>query len=99
MEVTVSGYRPDYHCLIVGAGFAGIGFAIKLKQAGFTDFVILDEADGPAGSGTGTPIPVSPWTFRRSATNSRSSSDRTGPEATRGCGVEGHAEDCVDKSG
>ena len=32
---TVTGDSPDYHCLIVGAGFSGIGTAIKLDQAGF----------------------------------------------------------------
>jgi cation diffusion facilitator CzcD-associated flavoprotein CzcO len=28
---------PDYHVLIVGAGFSGIGTAIKLDKAGLCD--------------------------------------------------------------
>src|SRR5690242_1062383 len=35
--------------LIVGTGFGGIGTAIELKRAGFTDFTILESADGPGG--------------------------------------------------
>jgi cation diffusion facilitator CzcD-associated flavoprotein CzcO len=34
---------------IVGSGFSGIGLAIRLKQAGFTDLTIFDKADGPGG--------------------------------------------------
>ncbi len=33
----MSGSQPDYHCLIVGAGFSGIGTAVKLDQEGFGD--------------------------------------------------------------
>jgi cation diffusion facilitator CzcD-associated flavoprotein CzcO len=35
---------PGYSTLIVGAGFAGIGMGIRLKQAGDHDFVILEQA-------------------------------------------------------
>lgn len=38
-----------FHVVIIGAGFAGIGAAIKLKQAGFTDFVVLEKADEIGG--------------------------------------------------
>jgi cation diffusion facilitator CzcD-associated flavoprotein CzcO len=38
--------RPDVDVAIVGAGLAGVGIAIALTRAGFTDFVIIDrEAD------------------------------------------------------
>ena len=36
--------------VIVGAGFAGIGMAIKLKQAGINDFVILERDQRVGGS-------------------------------------------------
>ncbi len=36
--------------LIVGAGFAGIGMAIRLKQAGIDDFVIIERADRLGGT-------------------------------------------------
>ena len=34
---------------IVGAGFGGIGLAIRLKEAGFDDFAILEKADAVGG--------------------------------------------------
>lgn len=42
--------KKHHDVVIVGAGFAGIGFAIKLKKAGCDDFQIIDEADGPGGT-------------------------------------------------
>lgn len=39
-----------YDTLIVGAGFTGIGTAIKLVQAGVDDFTILDRADRVGGT-------------------------------------------------
>lgn len=36
--------------LIVGAGFAGIGMGIRLKQAGFDNFVILEQSSGLGGT-------------------------------------------------
>jgi cation diffusion facilitator CzcD-associated flavoprotein CzcO len=46
----VNGDCPDYHCLIVGAGFSGIGTAIKLDQAGFHDYLILEAGDDVGGT-------------------------------------------------
>ena len=37
--------------VIVGAGFAGLGMAIRLKQAGVNDFVILERGDRVGGPG------------------------------------------------
>ena len=36
--------------LIIGAGFSGLGAAIRLKQAGYTDMVILERADDVGGT-------------------------------------------------
>ena len=38
------------HVLIIGSGFAGLGMGIRLKQAGFHDFTILEQADGVGGT-------------------------------------------------
>ncbi|MFC9898106.1 flavin-containing monooxygenase [Nocardia sp. NPDC127579] len=38
-----------YAVAIVGAGFAGVTMAKRLKNAGIADFVILEEADGAGG--------------------------------------------------
>jgi cation diffusion facilitator CzcD-associated flavoprotein CzcO len=35
--------------VIIGAGFGGIGLGIRLKQAGLTDFIILEKSDGVGG--------------------------------------------------
>jgi cation diffusion facilitator CzcD-associated flavoprotein CzcO len=40
---------PHQDVAIVGAGFSGIGAAIRLKQAGFHDFVLLERADEVGG--------------------------------------------------
>ncbi|HEU5032637.1 MAG TPA: NAD(P)/FAD-dependent oxidoreductase [Spirillospora sp.] len=34
---------------VVGSGFSGIGLAIGLRRAGFTDITIFEKADGPGG--------------------------------------------------
>ena len=36
--------------VIIGAGFAGIGVAIRLSQAGLTDYLIVEEGDGFGGT-------------------------------------------------
>ncbi|MCW2548235.1 MAG: putative monooxygenase, partial [Mycobacterium sp.] len=35
---------------IIGAGFAGLGMAIRLKQSGITDFVLLERGDDVGGT-------------------------------------------------
>ncbi|HZV75493.1 MAG TPA: NAD(P)/FAD-dependent oxidoreductase [Conexibacter sp.] len=42
---------PDHvDVAIVGSGFAGLGMAIRLRQAGRTDFVVLERADDVGGT-------------------------------------------------
>ena len=36
--------------VVVGTGFAGLGLAYKLKQAGIDDFIILEKSDGVGGT-------------------------------------------------
>ncbi len=42
--------EPDYQVAIIGAGFAGLGMAIKLKERGVTDFVVLERAGEVGGT-------------------------------------------------
>jgi cation diffusion facilitator CzcD-associated flavoprotein CzcO len=41
---------PDHEVVIIGAGLGGIGMGIALRQAGITDFVILERADDIGGT-------------------------------------------------
>ena len=89
-----------FEVVVIGAGFAGIGFAIKLKQAGFTDFVILDEADGPGGTwhwntypGIAVDIPSFSYQFSFEQRPDWSRSYAKGAE------LKAYAKDCVDKYG
>jgi len=46
-----SGSTPtEVRFLIIGAGFSGLGAGIKLRQAGYDDFVILERADDVGGT-------------------------------------------------
>ncbi len=38
------------HILIIGTGFAGIGMAVRLKEAGYRDFVVLERASSVGGT-------------------------------------------------
>ncbi len=42
MSATVPAERTHFEVIVVGAGFAGIGAAIKLREAGF-DFIVLEK--------------------------------------------------------
>ena len=85
---------------MVGAGFSGIGAAIKLDQAGFSDFVVLEEADGVGGAwhwntypGVAVDIPSFSYQF----------SFEKRPDWSRvyapGHELKGYAEDCVERYG
>ncbi len=41
---------PNFHTIIVGAGFSGIGTAIELDRAGFGDYQIIEAGDEPGGT-------------------------------------------------
>lgn len=43
MTATALSARREFDVIVVGAGFAGIGAAIKLREAGF-DFIVLEKA-------------------------------------------------------
>ena len=41
---------PPYRVVVIGAGFAGIGMGVALRQAGISDFLIVDKAGGIGGT-------------------------------------------------
>jgi cation diffusion facilitator CzcD-associated flavoprotein CzcO len=42
--------NADFHVAVVGSGFAGLGMAIRLKQAGIDDFVVFERANEVGGT-------------------------------------------------
>ena len=39
-----------HEVVIVGSGFSGIGMAVRLRQAGIENFVVLERGDGVGGT-------------------------------------------------
>ena len=44
------GEQTHHHVIIIGAGFAGVGMAIRLQQHEMTDFVVLERAADVGGT-------------------------------------------------
>lgn len=62
--------QPDYLVAVIGAGPGGLAAAVKLKQAGVGDFVVIERADDVGGSwhentypGLGVDIPALAYQF------------------------------------
>ena len=70
--------RRDLRIVIIGAGMAGILSAIKLREAGYSNFVIYEKARTLAAPGVQILIPVSLATSRRISIPIRLSRIRTG---------------------
>jgi cyclohexanone monooxygenase len=89
---------PDHHVVVIGAGFSGIGTAIKLREAGIEEFVVLDDADGVGGTwhwnrypGVAVDIPSFSYQFSFEPRSSWSRVYAPGDE------LKAYAEHCVDK--
>jgi cation diffusion facilitator CzcD-associated flavoprotein CzcO len=88
---------PDHEVVIVGAGFSGIGAAIKLDRAGFSDFAVLEEGDGVGGAwhwntypGVAVDIPSFSYQFSFETSGDWSRVYAPGNE------LKAYAEHCVD---
>jgi cation diffusion facilitator CzcD-associated flavoprotein CzcO len=88
---------PDYEAIIVGGGFSGIGAAIKLDEAGFGDFVVLEQGDGVGGTwhantypGVAVDIPSFSYQFSFEKSSEWSRVYAPGSE------LKAYAEHCVD---
>jgi cation diffusion facilitator CzcD-associated flavoprotein CzcO len=92
--------HPDHEVVVVGAGFSGIGTAIKLAEAGFDDYLIVDAGDGVGGAwhwntypGVAVDIPSPSYQFSFEQLSSWSRLYAPGKE------LKGYAEHLVDKYG
>ena len=50
MSATVTARKADFPIAILGTGFAGLGLAIRLKQQGREDFVVVERASDVGGT-------------------------------------------------
>jgi cation diffusion facilitator CzcD-associated flavoprotein CzcO len=96
--MSASDLGADHEVVVIGAGFSGIGAAIKLDQAGFSDFVVLEEADGVGGAwhwntypGIAVDIPSFSYQFSFEKRSDWSRVYAPGRE------LKAYAEHCVDK--
>lgn len=92
--------QPDHEVAVIGAGFSGIGTAIKLDQAGIADWVVLEAGDGVGGTwhwntypGVGVDIPSFSYQF------SFEKSDDWSRVYAPGRELKAYAEHCVDTYG
>jgi cation diffusion facilitator CzcD-associated flavoprotein CzcO len=89
-----------YDVAIVGAGFGGIGMAIRLKQVGLHDFVLIEQADDIGGTwrdnrypGCACDIPANLYSF--SFAPNRDWSRRYPTQAE----IQAYLQDCVTRFG
>jgi len=94
------GAQPDFEVAVIGAGFSGIGTAIKLDEAGIRDWVLLEEGDGVGGAwhwntypGIGVDIPSFSYQF---SFEQRSDWSRV---YAKGAELKAYADHCVDRYG
>src|SRR3954471_6683687 len=92
--------RPDHEVIVVGAGFSGIGAAIKLDRAGFGDLAVLEDGDGVGGAwhwntypGVAVDIPSFSYQFSFETSSDWSRIYAPGTE------LKAYAEHCVDRYG
>ena len=92
--------QPDFEVAVIGAGFSGIGTAIKLDEAGIRDWALLEEGDGVGGAwhwntypGIGVDIPSFSYQF---SFEQRSDWSRV---YARGAELKDYADHCVDRYG
>ncbi|GAC57690.1 putative flavin-containing monooxygenase [Gordonia hirsuta DSM 44140 = NBRC 16056] len=89
---------PDHEVLIIGGGLSGIGAAIMLDRAGFSDYLLIEEGDGFGGAwhwntypGVGVDIPSFAYQFSFEQVAGWSRIYAPGAE------LKAYAEHCVDK--
>ncbi|MEB3048674.1 NAD(P)/FAD-dependent oxidoreductase [Mycolicibacter sp. MYC123] len=90
--------QPDYEVLIVGAGFSGIGAAIRLDAADMADYLIVEAGDGVGGTWhwntyPGIAVDIPSFSYQFSFEQSAAWSRTYAP----GAELKAYAEHCTDK--
>ncbi|MDT5340231.1 MAG: hypothetical protein QOD90_5736 [Mycobacterium sp.] len=90
----------DFHTIIVGAGFSGIGMAIQLDRAGLGDYQIIEAGEEPGGTWywntyPGIAVDIPSFSYQFSFEQSAEWSRTYAP----GRELKGYADHCVDKYG
>jgi cyclohexanone monooxygenase len=90
----------DFHTIIVGAGFSGIGMAIQLDRAGLGDYHIIEAGEEPGGTWywntyPGIAVDIPSFSYQFSFEQSAEWSRTYAP----GRELKGYADHCVDKYG
>src|ERR1700756_397766 len=91
---------PDHDVVIVGAGFSGIGMAVKLDKAGLHDYQLIEAGDGPGGTWywntyPGIAVDIPSFSYQYSFEQRRDWTRTYAP----GCELRAYAEHCADKYG
>src|SRR6201995_821359 len=91
---------PDCETLIVGAGFSGIGAAIKLDKAGLGGYLVVEAGDGVGGTWhwntyPGIAVDIPSFSYQFSFEQSAHWSRTYAP----GRELKAYADRCVDKYG
>ncbi|HEY1523271.1 MAG TPA: NAD(P)/FAD-dependent oxidoreductase [Solirubrobacteraceae bacterium] len=89
---------PDHDVAVIGAGFSGIGTAILLDRAGFSDYLVVEEGEGVGGAwhwntypGIAVDIPSFSYQF---SFETRADWSRV---YAPGAELKAYADHCVDK--
>jgi cation diffusion facilitator CzcD-associated flavoprotein CzcO len=91
---------PDFHAIIVGAGFSGIGSAIALDRAGLGNYQIIEAGEEPGGTWywntyPGIAVDIPSFSYQFSFEQSADWSRTYAP----GRELKAYADRCVDKYG
>jgi cation diffusion facilitator CzcD-associated flavoprotein CzcO len=91
---------PEYDAIVIGAGFSGLGMAIKLKASGNDDFLVLEKAGSVGGTwrentypGCACDVPSHLYSFSFEPNPKWSRMFATQPE------IQAYLEHCTDKYG
>ena len=84
MSFNGSGPLPhEVDVAILGAGFSGLGMAIRMKQAGYDDFIVLERDEEVGGTWWANTYPGCACDIPSHLSRSRSPSTPTGAAPTR----------------